>query len=74
MIYCLGPAGSYTGKATKIFSKSINDDDIIYCDSIYEVFEYVDKYKDIDYVLGLNGLKNILTERGDNHDLHSSNW
>ena len=32
-----------------------------------------DKYKDVDYVLGLNGLKNILTERGDNHDLHSSN-
>ena len=48
MIYCLGPAGSYTGKATKIFSKSINDNNIIYCESIYEVFEYVDKYKDIE--------------------------
>ena len=48
MIYCLGPAGSYTGKATKIFSKSINDNNIIYCESIYEVFEYVDKYKDTE--------------------------
>ncbi len=47
MIYCLGPEGSYTGKAAKIFSKLINDKDIIYCNSIYEVFEYVDKYSNI---------------------------
>ncbi len=45
MIYCLGPEGSYTGKAAEIFSKLINDKDIIYCNSIYEVFELVDREK-----------------------------
>ncbi len=41
MIYCLGPEGSYTSKAAKLFSKMLNNDKIIYCKSIYEVFENV---------------------------------
>ncbi len=47
MIYCLGPKGSYTGKAAEIFSKLINYDEITYCNSIYDVFEWVNKYKNI---------------------------
>jgi len=43
MIYCLGPKGSYTGEAAELFSKIIKDKNIIYCNSIYEVFEHVEK-------------------------------
>jgi hypothetical protein len=32
-----------------------------------------DKHNDVEYILGLNGLKNVLIERGDNHDLYSNN-
>jgi prephenate dehydratase len=53
MIYCLGPAGSYTGKAAEIFSKLINDKDIIYCNSIYEVFELVDMEKEDNNIYGV---------------------
>ena len=53
MIYCLGPAGSYTGKAAEIFSKLINDEDIIYCNSIYEVFELVEKGKENNKIYGV---------------------
>ncbi|MDK2791065.1 MAG: prephenate dehydratase [Methanothermococcus sp.] len=59
MIYTLGPKGSYSEKAAKIFSSLIHkkqdefqntpiseqDGDIIYCGSIYEVFECVEKNK-----------------------------
>ncbi len=40
-IYCLGPEGSYSDKSAKIISKVLNDGDIVYCSSIYEVFEYL---------------------------------
>ncbi|AEH07488.1 prephenate dehydratase [Methanothermococcus okinawensis] len=53
MIYCLGPKGSYSGQAAAIFSKLINDKDIIYCNSIYEVFELVDRKKGSDNIYGV---------------------
>ncbi|MBW9222316.1 prephenate dehydratase [Methanothermococcus sp. SCGC AD-155-C09] len=39
MIYCLGPNGSYSEMAAKVFSKIIGDNDILCCNSIYEVFQ-----------------------------------
>jgi len=39
MICCLGPKGSYSEKAAKMFSKAINDGEIRYEDSIYKVFK-----------------------------------
>jgi prephenate dehydratase len=44
LICCLGPIGSYTEKAAKVFSNILDDKEITYCNSIYDVFEYVNKY------------------------------
>ncbi|HIP17625.1 MAG TPA: prephenate dehydratase [Methanothermococcus okinawensis] len=39
MIYCLGPGGSYSEMAAKVFSKIIGDNNILCCNSIYDVFQ-----------------------------------
>ncbi|MBP2172167.1 prephenate dehydratase [Methanococcus voltae] len=44
MIYCLGPMGSYSEKAAKLFAEHLkNSEEIIYCNSINEIFEKLEK-------------------------------
>ncbi|MCS3900554.1 prephenate dehydratase [Methanococcus voltae] len=44
MIYCLGPVGSYSEKAAKLFAEHLkNSEEIVYCNSINEIFEKLEK-------------------------------
>ena len=42
MIYCLGPEGSYSEIAAKMFSKILRDSTILCCNSIYDVFQHLE--------------------------------
>jgi len=49
MIYCLGPRGSYSEIAAKVFSKILGENNIVCCNSIYDVFQYLEGSKGNTY-------------------------
>ena len=49
MIYCLGPKGSYSEMAAKIFSKILGKNTIVCCNSIYDVFQALENSENDAY-------------------------
>ncbi|GBF36700.1 prephenate dehydratase [Methanofervidicoccus abyssi] len=49
MIYCLGPKGSYSEIAAKLFSKILGENTIVCCNSIYDVFQQLENSKNNSY-------------------------
>ncbi|HIP84621.1 MAG TPA: prephenate dehydratase [Methanothermococcus okinawensis] len=49
MIYCLGPKGSYSEMAAKVFSKILGEDNIVCCNSIYDVFQHLENSEGNSY-------------------------
>jgi len=49
MIYCLGPEGSYSEIAAKLFSKILKENTIVCCNSIYDVFQQLENSENNSY-------------------------
>jgi len=49
MIYCLGPKGSYSEIAAKLFSKILGENTIVCCNSIYDVFQQLENSENNSY-------------------------